>query len=198
MSTIVVTVTACLGSCFPAKGKETCLEGCIGRPLPIFFFPLARTVSVCFFTGVAGLFLRPSAAFCPVVSSEVMPRMTVVVAVATRRKTCFPTVGGAIATKAKPSEDSTAFCVYLILMATIPNLTSRREMVKAWVDLFVARPAISNSLLEMKLEGCCATLASCPRNAWTVRRRNKKTGAFTKIIQKILVCRGKTATFAPY
>ena len=102
----------------------TCLEDCIGRPLPIFFFPLARIVSVCFFTGVAGLFLRPSAAFCPVVSSAVMPRMTVVVAVVTRRKTCFPTVGGAIATKAKPSEDSTAFCIYLILMATISNLIS--------------------------------------------------------------------------
>ena len=67
-------------------------------------------------------FLRPSAVFCSVVSSEVMPRMTVVVAVATRRKTCFPTVGGAIATKAKPSEDSTAFCVYLILMAALPIL----------------------------------------------------------------------------
>ena len=39
-----------------------------------------------------------------------------------RRKTCFPTVGGAIATKAKPSEDSTVFCIYLIFMATIPNL----------------------------------------------------------------------------
>ena len=100
----------------------SCLEGCIGRPLSIFFFPFARTVSVCFFTGVAGLFLRPSAAFCPVVSSEVMLRMTVVVAVVTRRKTCFPTVGGAIATKAKPSEDSTAFCVYLILIAAIPIL----------------------------------------------------------------------------
>ena len=58
------------------------------------------------------------------VSSEVMPRMTVVVAVATRRKTCFPTVVGAITTKAKPSEDSTAFCIYLILMATIPILIS--------------------------------------------------------------------------
>ena len=143
-------------------------------------------------------FLRPSAVFCSVVSSEVMPRMTVVVAVATRRRTCFPTVGGAIATKAKPSEDATAFCIYLIFVATIPNLTSRREMVKAWFDMIVARPAISNSQLEMKIEGCCATFASCPRNAWTVWRRNKKTGAFTKIIQKILVCRGKTATFAPY
>ena len=83
-------------------------------------------------------------------------------------------------------------------IATIPNLTSKREMVKAWFDMIVARPAISNSQLEMKIEGCCATLASCPRNAWTVWRRNKKTGAFTKIIQKILVCRGKTAIFAPY
>lgn len=83
-------------------------------------------------------------------------------------------------------------------MATIPNLTARREMVKAWFDMIVARPAINNSQLEMKIEGCCATFASCPRNAWTVWRRNKKTGAFTKIIQKILVCRGKTATFAPY
>ena len=27
-------------------------------------------------------------------------------------------------TKAKPSEDAAAFCVYLILMATIPNLIS--------------------------------------------------------------------------
>lgn len=83
-------------------------------------------------------------------------------------------------------------------IATIPNLTARREMVKAWFDMIVARPAINNSQLEMKIEGCCATLASCPRNAWTVCRRNKKTGAFTKIIQKILVGRGKTATFAPY
>ena len=99
------------------------------------------------------------------VSSEVMPRMTVVVAVVTRRKTCFPTVDGAIATKAKPSEDATAFCIYLILIATIPNLTSRREIVKAWFDMIVARPAISNSQLEMKIEGCCATFASCPRNA---------------------------------
>gem|GEM_PF-3291239 len=29
-----------------------------------------------------------------------------------------------MATKAKPSEDSTAFCIYLILMATISNLIS--------------------------------------------------------------------------
>lgn len=55
-------------------------------------------------------------------------------------------------------------------IATIPNLISRREMVKAWFDMIVARPAINNSQLEMKIEGCCATFASCPRNAWTVWR----------------------------
>ena len=47
-------------------------------------------------------------------------------------------------------------------IATIPNLTARREMVKAWFDMIVARPAINNSQLEMKIEGCCATFASCP------------------------------------
>lgn len=50
-------------------------------------------------------------------------------------------------------------------MATIPNLTSRREMEKAWFDMIVARPAINNSQLELKIEGCCATFDSCPRNA---------------------------------
>ena len=53
-------------------------------------------------------------------------------------------------------------------IATIPILTSRREMVKAWFDMIVARPAINNSQLEMKIEGCCATFAPCPRHAWTV------------------------------
>lgn len=72
-------------------------------------------------------------------------------------------------------------------------------MVKAWFDMIVARPAINNSQLEMKIEGCCATFAPCPRHAWTVSVGEiKKMGVFTKIIQKILVCRGKTATFAPY
>ena len=41
-------------------------------------------------------------------------------------------------------------------------------MVKAWFDMIVARPAINNSQLEMKIEGCCATFAPCPRHAWTV------------------------------
>lgn len=59
-------------------------------------------------------------------------------------------------------------------------------MVKAWFDMIVARPAISNSQLEMKIEGCCATFASCPRNAWTVWRRNKKNGRVYKDYTKNL------------
>jgi len=41
-----------------------------------------------------------------------MHRMTVGMAVTTRRKTCFPTVGTTITTKAKPPAVPTAFCVY--------------------------------------------------------------------------------------
>jgi hypothetical protein len=60
----------------------------------------------------AGLFLPPTAAFFTVVSAGVMHRMTVVMAVTTRRKTCFPTVGTTGTTKAKPPAVTTAFCVY--------------------------------------------------------------------------------------
>ena len=50
------------------------------------------------------------------VTAGVMHRMTVGMAVTTRRKTCFPTVGTTGTTKAKPPAVPTAFCVYLILM----------------------------------------------------------------------------------
>ncbi|WP_216821930.1 hypothetical protein, partial [Prevotella sp. P4-51] len=61
----------------------------------------------------AGLFLPPTAAFFTVVTAGVMHRMTVGMAVTTRRKTCFPTVGTTGITKAKPPAVTTAFCVYL-------------------------------------------------------------------------------------
>ena len=60
----------------------------------------------------AGLFLPPTAAFFTVVTAGVMQRMTVGMAVTTRRKTCFPTVGTTGTTKAKPPAVPTAFCVY--------------------------------------------------------------------------------------
>ena len=49
----------------------------------------------------------------------VMLVMTVVVTVAARRKTCFPTADVVIATKAEPSEDIIGF-LYLFLSCPIP------------------------------------------------------------------------------
>ena len=72
-----------------------------------------------FFTANGGLFERPTAAFFTVAAAGVMPRMTVVMVVTTRRKTRFPTDGATSATKAKPPAAATAFCIlaspYIIL-----------------------------------------------------------------------------------
>ena len=59
------------------------------------------------------------------VSAGVMHRMTVVMAVTTRRKTCFPTVGTTITTKAKPPAVTAAFCVYFSPSPTTNTNISR-------------------------------------------------------------------------
>ncbi len=69
----------------------------------------------------AGLFLPPTAAFFTVVTAGVMQRMTVEMMVTTRRKTCFPTVGTTVTTKAKPPAVSMAFCVYFSPSPTLPK-----------------------------------------------------------------------------
>ena len=78
-----------------------------------------ENTSRCFFTANGGLFERPRAAFFTVVAAGVMPCMTVVMVVTTRRKTRFPTGVTTSATKAKPPAEATAFCVlslpYIIL-----------------------------------------------------------------------------------
>ena len=61
-------------------------------------------------------FYRQRRIFFTVVTAGVMHRMTVGMAVTTRRKTCFPTVGTTGTTKAKPPAVTTAFCVYFIPM----------------------------------------------------------------------------------
>ena len=58
------------------------------------------------------------------VSSEVMLVMTVVVTVAARRKTCFPTADAVIATKAEPSEDAIGF-LYLTPFCPNPVIVHR-------------------------------------------------------------------------
>ena len=55
------------------------------------------------------------------VTAGVMQRMTVEMMVTTRRKTCFPTVGTTVTTKAKPPAVPTAFCVYFSPSPTLPK-----------------------------------------------------------------------------
>ena len=74
-----------------------------------------------FLPAPAGLFLPPTAAFFTVVTAGVMHRMTVGMAVTTRRKTCFPTVSTTIPAKAKPPAVPTAFCVYFSPSPTLPK-----------------------------------------------------------------------------
>ena len=83
-----------------------------------------------FLPAPAGLFLPPTAAFFTVDTAGVMHRMTVGMAVTTRRKTCFPTVGTTGTTKAKPPAVTTAFCIYIILM---------------WVEQMIAHIGIPTS-----------------------------------------------------
>ena len=55
------------------------------------------------------------------VTAGVMHRMTVEMVVTTRRKTCFPTVGTTVTTKAKPPAVPMAFCVYFSPSPTLPK-----------------------------------------------------------------------------
>ena len=50
-----------------------------------------------------------------------MPCMTMGMVETTRRKTCFPTVGTDITTKAKPPSATTAFCIYFIPLTDAIN-----------------------------------------------------------------------------
>ena len=77
------------------------------------------TEPISFFPGDSRTFFKAAGRFLFVVSSEVMLVMTVVVTVAARRKTCFPTADVVIATKAEPSEDAIGF-LYLLLSCSIP------------------------------------------------------------------------------
>ena len=57
-----------------------------------------------------------------------MPRMTVVMTVMARSKTCFPAAIAVIATKAEPSEDAKVFC---ILFIHVGIADARMEMTSA-------------------------------------------------------------------
>mgnify|MGYP004419136387 FL=1 len=89
------------------------------KPLFCYYTLAISTEPISFFTGVSRTFFTAEGRFLSVVSSEVMLVMTVVVTVAARRKTCFPTADAVIATKAEPSEDAIGF-LYLFLSCPIP------------------------------------------------------------------------------
>ena len=57
-----------------------------------------------------------------------MLRMTVVMTVMARRKTCFPAAIAVIATKAEPSEDAKFFCIFFI---HVGMADARMEMTSA-------------------------------------------------------------------
>ena len=76
------------------------------------------SIRSCFCTGESRTFERPKAVFFTVVADGVMPCMTVGMVETARRKTSFPTVGTAIHAKAKPPSATTAFCIYVITLAS--------------------------------------------------------------------------------
>ena len=89
------------------------------RPLGrVWGGPLLAAV---FVPAKAGLFERPKAAFFTVAADGVMRCMTVGMVETTRRKTRFPTVGATIHAKAKPPSAATAFCIYVITLASAIN-----------------------------------------------------------------------------
>ena len=101
------------------------------------YYTLAiSTEPISFFTGVSRTFFTAEGRFLSVVSSEVMLVMTVVVTVAARRKTCFPTADAVIATKAEPSEDAIGF-LYLTPFYHIPSMYIVK--VIAWYDTDFAK-----------------------------------------------------------
>lgn len=93
-------------------------------PLFCYYMLAMSTEPISFFAGVSRTFFTATGRFLSVVSSEVMLVMTVVVTVAARRKTCFPTADVVIATKAEPSEDIIGF-LYLTTFCPNPVIVHR-------------------------------------------------------------------------
>ena len=81
-------------------------------------FGEGHLLAAVFVPAKAGLFERPKAAFFTVAADGVMHRMTVGMVETTRRKTRFPTVGTTVHAKAKPPSATTAFCIYVITLAS--------------------------------------------------------------------------------
>lgn len=129
------------------------------------------------------------------VSSEVMLVMTVVVTVAARRKTCFPTADAVIATKAEPSEDTIGF-LYFFLSCPIPLMYIVK--VIAWYDTDFAKRytiiswlAITISHHEIGFSMCSGVIRLCSGLFAWERVEVSPTSAITIIILLLAIVRGK-------
>ena len=105
------------------------------------------TRAAVFVPAKAGLFERPKAAFFTVVADGVMHRMTVGMVETTRRKTRFPTVGTTVHAKAKPPSATTAFCIYVITLASA--IDNGENAKKKPPSNFILPPRPLNHLTNM-------------------------------------------------
>lgn len=105
--------------------------------------------------------------------------MTVVVTVAARRKTCFPTADAVIATKAEPSEDAIGF-LYLFLSCPIPLI----HIVKviAWYDTDFAKRYTIISWLAINISHHEIGFSMCSGNIMWDRGHLEATSFITTII----------------
>lgn len=129
------------------------------------YYTLAiSTEPISFFTGVSRTFFTAEGRFLSVVSSEVMLVMTVVVTVAARRKTCFPTADAVIATKAEPSEDAIGFFVSFIVLSQSRQCTMYNDnygVKSSFRDLYYGYHAMQSSFRTTKSGFRCARGILC-------------------------------------
>lgn len=140
-------------------------------------------------------FFTAEGRFLSVVSSEVMLVMTVVVTVAARRKTCFPTADAVIATKAEPSEDAIGF-LCLTPFYHIPSMYIVKEI--AWYDTDFAKCytiiswlAITISHHEIGFSMCSGVIRLCSGIFAWVRVGVLPTSVITTIIPLLANAGGK-------
>lgn len=114
--------------------------------------------------------------------------MTVVVTVAARRKTCFPTADAVIATKAEPSEDAIGF-LYLFLSCPIPLI----HIVKviAWYDTDFAKRYTIISWHAITISHHEIGFSMCSGNIMWDGGHLEATSAITTIIPLLANAGGK-------
>lgn len=109
--------------------------------------------------------------------------MTVVVTVAARRKTCFPTADAVIATMAEPSEDTIGF-LYFFLSCPIPLI--HIVNVIAWYDTDFAKRYTIISWLAITISHHEIGFSMCSGNFMWDRGHLEATSAITTIIPMLV------------